>query len=112
MTFDTDISEFLISDMDESSEMLNSYYGLGAPPDDASLFEEGKNPLERYKIKVFDLFDANGKDLFKKHFSGVTTGTAARLTGDMRALRHVARQVIATVPQDTKAGRAILIMQH
>lgn len=106
MTFDVDLAEFLFSDIDESTEMLNAYYRLGRPLDDPSLFVNGKNPLEKSIIKIFDL-DEKSKEIFRAHFSGTKTEAAARLTGDMRALRQIAIQMIGTVSQNTAGAQYI-----
>lgn len=103
-TFNSDISEFLLSDMDEGLEKLNAYYGLGVPAADDTLFAPGTNPLEKSVIKAFKL-DERGNELFKDHFSGTRTGAAAQLTGDMRALRQIAAQVVTSVPESTKDAR-------
>jgi arsenical pump membrane protein len=106
VTFDDDVSDFLFSDMDESSKMLNSYYGLGLPAADETLFAHERNPLEKSVIRAFEL-DEGGRKLFQDHFSGKKTGAAAQVTGDMRALRQIATQVVESVPESTKGARWI-----
>jgi len=66
---DHDISDLLMSDMDESMAALNLYYRLGQPVHSNHIFREGGNPLAHSVLRDFEL-DRESKKLFRNYFSG------------------------------------------
>jgi arsenical pump membrane protein len=107
MTFDADVSAFLMADMDETVGYIANYYRVGRPPEKKQLFLDGTSPLQKFMLNDYEL-DKDGKELFRRHFSGITIGggpTKAVSARDARALRQLSTRVRATVPQGTKGAR-------
>lgn len=99
---DHDVSDLLMSDIDESMASLNRYYRLGQGAPSENIFHSGRNPLARsvlqeYKIdtnplarsilKDFEL-DPESKQLFKKRFSGSAEPSAEALAQESAGIRQ------------------------
>ncbi|MEZ0224512.1 MAG: SLC13 family permease [Alphaproteobacteria bacterium] len=105
MTFDSDVSAFLMADMDEGVDLISAYYRVGRPAEKPQMFLDGTTPLQKFKLNAYDL-DKDGKELFRRHFSGLNIGGGpSKPVRDTRALRQLSTRVRAQVPQGTKGAR-------
>ncbi|MEZ0261450.1 MAG: SLC13 family permease [Alphaproteobacteria bacterium] len=102
-TFDSDVGDYLMSDMDESLSQLNGYYHTGRPSRLPQLFIDGKSPLEKFSLRDFEL-DAKGKDLFRHHFAGLDPSKEGHAQ-HMRALRQFSIGVRAGVAEKTAGAK-------
>ncbi len=103
-TFDSDVGDYLMSDMDQGLSQLNGYYHTGRPSRLPQLFADGKSPLEKFTLRDFEL-DAKGKELFRKHFSGLEPQKDGGVPVQLRALKQFSIGVRAKVADGTFGAR-------
>lgn len=105
MTFDGDVSAFLMADMDEGVDLISAYYRVGRPADRPQMFMDGVSPLQKFRLNAYEL-DKDGKELFRRHFSGLNIGGGpSKPVRDARALRQLSTRVRAQVVSGTKGSR-------
>ena len=105
MTFDSDVSAFLMADMDEDINLITHYYRLGRPAERPQLFQGGVSPLSKITLHAYEL-DKDGREIFRRHFSGLNfAGVPIKVTADARALRQLSTRVRAEVPLGTKGAK-------
>lgn len=105
MTFDSDVSAFLMADMDESVDLIGAYYRVGRPAEKPQMFVDGVSPLQKFTLNAYEL-DKDGKELFRRHFSGLNIGGGpSKSVRDTRALRQLSTRVRAQVAKGTKGAR-------